>query len=68
MSLLNSKINSVEAEVQEVASQVQEVASRVTAIQLTAAGGNTVVRVIGDNSNSGLGFKLLDALGISEGS
>ena len=63
MSLLNSKINSVEAEVEEVASQVQEVASRVTAIQLTAAGGNTVVKVIGENSNSGLGFKLLDALG-----
>ena len=61
MSLINSKINSVEAE-------VLEVASRVTGIQLTAAGGNTVVKVIGDNSNSGLGFKLLDALGNLRGS
>ena len=56
MSLINSKINSVEAE-------VLEVASRVSDIQTTVAGGNTVVKVIGDNSNSGLGFKLLDALG-----
>ena len=63
MSLLNSKINSVEAEVHEVASQVQEVASQVSDIQTTVAGGNTVVSVIGNDANDATGFKLLDTQG-----
>jgi hypothetical protein len=56
MSLLNSKINSVEAE-------VLEVASRVSDIQTTVPGGNTVVSVIGDDANDATGFKLLDTHG-----
>ena len=56
MSLLNSKINSIEAEIQDVASQV-------STIKTTVAGGNTVVSVAGGDANDSTGFRLLDTHG-----
>ena len=56
MSLLNSKINSLEAEIGDVASQV-------SAIRTTVAGGNAVVSVVGSDANDTRGFRLLDTNG-----
>ena len=57
MSLLNSRINSIEAEVQDVASQVSVLQTTIS------SNNNKVANVIGDEGSGNLGFKLLDTSG-----
>ena len=68
MSLLNSKINGIEAEVESVAASLATlqatIAAQGTNLQTSSVPAtNAVVSVIGDDANDATGFRLLDALG-----